>query len=264
MRNLILGFMMMLATSYSATYCYPDGKCTSGFQNFQHVSQKSQNWCWAAVAEMILVNQGVPFRQEDALLRVYGGLVDRPANGPQLYNLLNGWAYNGNGVVTFRAEFINVNDHQRLIELMNAGKPVMVGLYNPGQMIGHAYALTAIYWNNTLMGPIPAAAVLRDPYPTNVPRQEWDWNSFVSRLSFALAIYVDGPNAQVPQDSYNPGTANPFVPQVIPQQFVDPQQFMVPQQFVNPQQFVDPQQFMVPQQFIDPNIMAPIFNPFFY
>ena len=154
-------------------------------------NQRQANWCWAACSQMVLNYHGLYVTQEQIVSKIYGGLVDRPANARQIYNALSGWAPNvQGGRSNIYAEY-GLNNVNQITEALASKWPLIVGLRNPNGGVGHAYVLTAIYYsidqnNNT----IPDKVVLRDPMPGVDGRIEVPWNRFVNSLDMVFRVWV--------------------------------------------------------------------------
>lgn len=154
-------------------------------------NQRQANWCWAACAQMVLNYHGLYVTQEQIVTKIYGGLVDRPADEYQIKRALSGWAPNVQGRMSYiycQSGFSNVNE---ITQSLAYKWPLIVGLRNPNGGVGHAYVLTAIYYstdqfNNT----IPDKVVLRDPMPGTDGRIEVSWNQFANRLMMAMKVWV--------------------------------------------------------------------------
>ncbi len=154
-------------------------------------NQRQANWCWAACSQMVLNYHGLYISQEQIVTKIYGRLVDKPANEYQIRMALSGWAPNVQGRVSYifcQSGFNSVNE---ITTALAYKWPLIVGLRNPNSKIGHAYVLTAIYYstdqfNNT----IPDKVVLRDPMPGTDGRIELSWQQFYSRLAMAFKVWV--------------------------------------------------------------------------
>lgn len=153
--------------------------------------QRQSNWCWAACTQMVLNYHGLYVSQEQIVQRVYGNLVDQPANKQQITYALSGWAPNYYGRISHvfcESSITNVNE---ITSNLAYKWPLIVGLINPNNDIGHAYVLTAIYYsidmyNNT----IPHKVVLRDPMPGMLSKQEMSWGEFSNRVMMAFKVWV--------------------------------------------------------------------------
>lgn len=154
-------------------------------------NQRQANWCWAACSQMVLNYHGLYISQEQIVTKIYGGLVDRPANESQIRRALSGWAPNVQGRVSniyCQSGLTSINE---ITQALAYKWPLIVGLRNPNGGVGHAYVLTAIYYstdqfNNT----IPDKVVLRDPMPGNDGRIEVSWNQFSNLLMMAFKVWV--------------------------------------------------------------------------
>jgi hypothetical protein len=163
-------------------------------ENFQYVAaegrQHSPNWCWAACIQMVLQYHGLEVSQEQIVQKVYGGLVDRPANGPQIIYALNGWMPDGEGhAARVRATSYGVSEQTVIDDLVHA-RPLIVGMH--GWSGNHAYVLTAISFSKDAYGGVhPLGVVLRDPWPNSMSRQEWPWQQFAPRVNFVARVQVE-------------------------------------------------------------------------
>lgn len=155
--------------------------------------QKMENWCWAACIQMVLNYHGLYVDQKDVVSRVFGGAVDRPANGDQIMQALSGWAPDSRGR---RSKIYADNYHLDPVTVINdldRKWPLIVGLAGArGAATGHAYVMTAAYFSKGPNGvPIIHRVVLRDPFPGYPSRIEVDAGEFGQRLQFATRVYVE-------------------------------------------------------------------------
>ena len=172
---------------------YMAGIPTDQFQYFAAPEgfgrQRSANWCWAASIQMVLNYHGLYVSQEAIVTKVYGQLVDQPAEAPQILQALNGWAPDVRGRYSgVIADPYSITGPSLVYDLTYRW-PLIVGLR--GDPVGHAYVLTAITyqvdpWNN----PIIQTVVLRNPWPDSPSREEMSWNEFSSRVMFATRVHV--------------------------------------------------------------------------
>lgn len=153
--------------------------------------QRQSNWCWAACTQMVLNYHGLYVSQEQVVARIYGGLVDQPANDYQIREALSGWApnvYGGSSYIYCQSGLNSINE---ITQNLAYKWPLIVGLRSPNGGTGHAYVLTAIYysldWNNNT---IPDKVVLRDPWPSSNSRQEMSWYEFSNRLGAVFKVWV--------------------------------------------------------------------------
>tara|TARA_B110000093_G_scaffold157099_1_gene175192 strand:- start:4072 stop:4698 length:627 start_codon:yes stop_codon:yes gene_type:complete len=154
-------------------------------------NQRQANWCWAACSQMVLNYHGLYVSQEQIVTKIYGGLVDRPANESQIRVALSGWAPNVQGRISniyCQSGLTSVNE---ITQALASKWPLIVGLRNPNGGVGHAYVLTAVYYstdqfNNT----IPDKVVLRDPMPGTDGRIEVSWQQFSNRLMMVFKVWV--------------------------------------------------------------------------
>ena len=178
------------------------GVPTSEFEYMRATSvnygeQIQSNWCWAACVQMVLNYHGLSVNQLDVVTRIYGSpYVNQPADEQQILYALSGWA------ADYRGRYSSINAYggntsvQEIINGLSGKWPLIVGLRNSEGSIGHACVLTAIYYSNqydnygNFTGYVPEKVVIRDPFPTNVSRQELSWTDFQNRAFMVLKIWV--------------------------------------------------------------------------
>ena len=159
--------------------------------------QIQSNWCWAACIQMVLNYYGLYVNQVDIVTRIFGSpYANQPATQEQILAALNGWQLNNRGGYSYvyaEASYTTVDD---IVNLLSNKMPLIVGLVMPGNNIGHAYVLTAIYYSysydyyGNITGIIPDKVVLRDPWPTNPSRQEMSWYEFTQRCFMVIKVWV--------------------------------------------------------------------------
>ena len=151
--------------------------------------QRQSNWCWAATVQMVLNYHGLHVRQEQVVQRIFGQQVNSPAHPNQIFTALSGWAPDFRG----RYSGISASYLSQPADLINDlayEYPLIVGVSNPDGT-GHALVATAIYYSlDMYRRTIIHKIVLRDPFPTNPSRQEWAWQDFSSRNTFATRVRV--------------------------------------------------------------------------
>lgn len=152
--------------------------------------QRMHNWCWAACIQMVLNYHGVYVKQEEIVQRIFGALVDAPANPQQILGALQGWAPDARGGYSeILADSRNL-DPLSVIQDLEYRWPLIVGLSGPGNT-GHAYVLTAVQFQVDQMNqPYIYRYVLRDPYPTKQSRVEMSAQEFMARCTFATRVHV--------------------------------------------------------------------------
>ena len=205
LKALMLCGLLLLASAPSSADTMPVGN--TGYyvagvptEEFVHFAapegagrQKMENWCWAACIQMVLNYHGLYVDQKDVVSRVFGGAVDRPANGQQIMQALTGWAPDSRG----RRSKIYADDYNldptTVINDLDRKWPLIVGLAGArGAATGHAYVMTAVYFSKGPNGvPIIHRVVLRDPFPGYPSRIELDAGEFGQRLQFATRVYVE-------------------------------------------------------------------------
>lgn len=150
--------------------------------------QRQANWCWAAAVQMVLNYHGLLVTQEQVVARIYGRLIDRPAQPQQVLEALSGWAPDVHGRFSAISASPLVHSGAQIVGDLAWRQPLIVGL--AGQPVGHAYVLTAVYFRGSLAQPIIEGVVLRDPWPLSPSRQELTWREFMARLRFIARVRV--------------------------------------------------------------------------
>lgn len=153
--------------------------------------QRQTNWCWAACVQMVLNYHGLYVAQEQVVQRIYGTLIDRPAQPNQILHALTGWAPDNRG----RYSSIHANPYTfsgaQIVQDLANRWPLIVGLKSANGEIGHAVVLTGVYYSvDNFNNPIFRGVIIRDPWPGSPSRQELSWNEFQMRLIFMTHIYV--------------------------------------------------------------------------
>lgn len=151
--------------------------------------QRSANWCWAACIQMVLNYHGLRVTQEQIVTKIYGGLIDAPADPARVITALSGWVPDiaGNAAyVQAVPYFISAAD---IIRDLTLRWPLIVGLRQ--QPTAHAYVMTAVTYSVNAYGqPVLLGVVLRDPWPGNQSRVQLSWADFAARCIFATRVYV--------------------------------------------------------------------------
>lgn len=151
--------------------------------------QRSANWCWAACIQMVLNYHGLRVTQEQIVTKIYGGLVDAPAEGGSVVAALNGWVPDAAGNAAYVQAVPYVVSAADIIRDLALRWPLIVGLRQ--QPVSHAYVLTAVTYSLDGYGqPQLRGVVLRDPWPGNPSRVELPWATFAARCMFATRVYV--------------------------------------------------------------------------
>ena len=153
--------------------------------------QRQANWCWAATVQMVLNYHGLYVSQEQVVHRIFGGLVDWPGQPQDILRALSGWAPDASGRYSSIHATPYVLRSSDIVRDLASKWPIIVGLQQPGQEVGHAYVLTAAYYRaDAYNEPVFDRVVLRDPWPNSPSRQELSWGEFRQRLQFAARVYV--------------------------------------------------------------------------
>jgi hypothetical protein len=167
----------------SGNYCA--AVLTDSFK-YHMAEQEHDNWCWAACIEMVLEYQGLNVSQTQIVKKAYGEIVNRPADCDMTTNTANGWRL---GSEKIKAREVMHFDAKYVIDALAKKYPLIVGLNMPGQNIGHAYVLTAIYFHVDSKGkPVPDYVVLRDPWGPNPDKTSVNWFDFNRRIN--CMVYV--------------------------------------------------------------------------
>lgn len=169
------------------TDTYVSGVKKEQFQNFQ-AEQEYDNWCWAASIKMVLNYQGINVEQADIVRQAYGAVVNRPASCDVMVRAANNWSKGGK---MLRAYEENDLSPKNIIDILAKKYPLVVGLRMPGQNVGHAYVLTAVYFTQVNGKMIPGKVVLRDPWPDNPNRYTTTWEDLISRKNCFVHFTFD-------------------------------------------------------------------------
>lgn len=196
----VLILVLLLTFGTTSGYCEktanPDGSYTVGIPTdglvfFSapegHGRQRSANWCWAACIQMVLNYHGIPVEQETIVNKVFGSLIDQPANTEHIDFALNGWGTDENGRDVVVSAISYQIDETIVIRDLAYRWPLIVGL--KGDPIGHAYVLTALTYRNE-GNPIITEVVLRDPFPKNKSRVTMPWQEFLNRCILITRVSV--------------------------------------------------------------------------
>ena len=155
---------------------------TEKFQYFA-ASQQQDNWCWAACIQMVLNYQGAYIDQCSIVKKAFGlsQCFNKPADCYTIQAGTSGWMINERSI---QAEVDFSPTVFKLIDQLAYKDPVIIGLNMPGQSVGHAYVLTAVFFQyDQNKKKVPYKFVLRDPWPTNQSRQEFSWSDFIGRIN---------------------------------------------------------------------------------
>lgn len=150
---------------------------------FYKARQDGQNWCWAACVQMVLKKQGLFVEQCDIVKYGFGQsrCVDQPADCYTIENAAGGWEINGRRIKATMDNDLTPHD---FINDLAFKYPLIIGLNIPGQNVGHAYILTAIYFRyDSSNRKIPYKVVLRDPWPDNPSKKVLNWSNFYNRIN---------------------------------------------------------------------------------
>lgn len=200
LRRLLVCLLLGCLPAWADKSQMPDGTWVAGVPGEQFVyfaaaegqgRQHMQNWCWAACIQMVLNYHGLYVQQEQIVSRVFGGLVDRPAGPTEIMSALQGqWPDSRQRYSEVMADTRNLDPYS-VVQDLEYRWPLIVGLQGPRGGTGHAYVLTAVYYNLMQDGsPLIRAVVLRDPYPGRQSRVEMGIQEFMQRCTFATRVHV--------------------------------------------------------------------------
>ena len=148
--------------------------------------QEMDMWCWAACIEMVLKYQGGSVTQQEIVRHAFGELVNKGANCYEITSTIDGWEL-PNGRIS--ASYADMPNCDEIVYSLANKYPLIVGLNIPGQDIGHAYVLSACYFQRDQSGnKKPIAVALRDPWPPDEDLTHITWKEFESRLN--CVVYV--------------------------------------------------------------------------
>lgn len=148
----------------------------------ENTIQEKEFWCWAASAQALLSTQGFDISQQEVVQATMGQVVNRAATAEQVRQAVDGHmaVVNGQRVRT-RASF--VNSLGSILNDLRESRPLIVGFE------GHAYVLSAAEYRITPEGKTQILKViLRDPWPSNPNRQEWDFMNFFLRDPIIIRV----------------------------------------------------------------------------
>jgi hypothetical protein len=170
---------------YNGNRLYCAGVKTDIFK-FYAASQEYDCWCWAACVQMVLNYQGVYVEQKDLVKKAFGIVTNKGGTGYDIVKAANGWYVKGKTIAAQmggKSQFDLIND-------LAYHYPVIIGLNMPGQNMGHAYVLTAVfYYYDSYKRKVPTKVVLRDPWPYNESRTVLTWYDFYNRINCIVHVY---------------------------------------------------------------------------
>jgi hypothetical protein len=186
-------FQLWAQDRQTGIFQYPDGTFAAGVKSLDFVKavykedkQRQDLWCWATSVAMVLRFQGINVSQEDVVYQALNGLINQPGNGMDMVRGANGWSVQGK---TIKAWFEKSCSAKQIIDDLAYKYPLVVGIDNPGSKIGHAYVLTAIFFNGDKEKNIyPVMVTLRDPWPGSPDRLEMSWDEFTRRVNTFVHI----------------------------------------------------------------------------
>lgn len=160
--------------------------------------QRSQNWCWAATLQTLILFHGLPITQEQIVTRAFGGLIDRPqASAQDIAASVNGWVFsNGVSAAMVTAEGdSSPPDGLRIRDELENDRPGILALQNEGGEGGHAYVITSLVYRvvPSPFGGVTIAPIkvkLRDPWPQNPSFLEVSWDDVQRRFLGLVYLHI--------------------------------------------------------------------------
>ena len=151
--------------------------CDAGLQVAGVTARQSkQNWCWAACIETIFRFHGYRVDQGRIVEKVFGSLIDTPANSPQIvYGVDGDWESDDGRSFEARAEvlwdtafsFGRPDAAAQAAQELATGHPLILGA------LGHAVVLTGMKYQRDMAsnGRVYELTV-RDPWPFSPNRRQ--------------------------------------------------------------------------------------------
>jgi len=137
-----------------------------------YAEQENSEWCWAASIQMILNYYGINISQAEIVARSYGvsptgDLPDWSGSWDVITANLNNWSIDDNGThyVVSAAMGTGPPPPALLVSELSSQRPVLVA-YMSSPQTGHAVVATAVSYAPSMMGPIVASIIVRDPWPS--------------------------------------------------------------------------------------------------
>jgi hypothetical protein len=178
-RNMLAGAGATLAIPndlYAAATCapvgLPVGYCSvlldpSRFSALAvAAAQERSQWCWAACIQMICKWHGIRLSQDSIVNRIFGGIVNMPANHADLTKALNSdWTSDDDEEFSISAEIFSTNlkkanvDNNRAITDLANDRPLLNGSRT------HATVVARIDYVPTYFGPQVGRVHVIDPWP---------------------------------------------------------------------------------------------------
>jgi hypothetical protein len=182
--------------------CVPDGvgmeiceakACTFLASIAPHV-QEETNWCWAACLEMAFSCLGNRVTQENIVKATWGDIRNAPLSPADIVKTVNREYVNNTGG-RFRPKaklldrtftlFTNIGALAETFDHVAAGKPAIVGTFNPNGGTGHATMLTHLTVRRANRNTVPElhSASVYDPWFARgsqaFTQEDWNRSPFI-------------------------------------------------------------------------------------
>lgn len=158
--------------------------------SFTH--QVKKNWCWAACVQMIIWYYYREFvSQSDIVKKVYGFEADITANKKDIVEAIDGWKIGNHRI---KARYNKGKTQKAIMESLltnlSNGIPIIVGLNEDYDYVGHAYVLTHLYFTKNSNGEtVPWKVRLVNPSKEGSDLEEdVSWSDFYERLNTTIII----------------------------------------------------------------------------
>lgn len=156
--------------------------------DYCHHIQLHENWCWAACIQMVLDYFDISVSQTDIVCRAYGGSYDVTADCTDIIKAVNGWHKNES---TIYAKYETKKDARFLIDKTISHSPLIIGLDEKNNTVGHAYVLTHIFFEKDYWGTMtPRRVVVVNPAKSNDMEESMGWTEFYNRINTIITINV--------------------------------------------------------------------------
>ena len=157
-------------------------------------TQEKDNWCWAACVSSIFQWYGRDVAQERIVEKIFGGDLNSPASGPQIFEAINGY-WTDDYDDDFYAEATPLLDLQYSFGNPQAAAIMSTELLEDHPLIigtrGHAMVVTALTWVQDVYGRQQIVdLVVRDPWPDNPRRRSLSAEEFYG-TNFLMQVRVD-------------------------------------------------------------------------
>ena len=197
MKQTVLAMLILLA--HICSYAQHQGRilkiddihvaCVNQYFDECFSQQEKENWCWAACIQMVLKYQGIRVSQSEIAKRTFGDNKNATANGYDIINSINGWHIEKQHIIANQDYKI---DFSSLAGDLAYKYPVIIGLKNTAENVGHAVILTHLYYKTDHSGKIyPYKAVCADPAKSYKRELIFEWADFYQQINTIVHIYLN-------------------------------------------------------------------------